>query len=235
MNLLLFTESDRLDSRRIRVTDRRLDHLRGVLKSAPGDSIRVGELQGKLGIGELLEIDDEQAILSVELNQAPPARMPLYLVLALPRPKMLRRILRSVAELGVDQIHLINSYRVEKSYWQTPVLQPDIVNEYLMHGLEQAQDTILPTVYCHQRFKPFAEDVLPDLIKDRRALLAMPGDHPTCPREVRQDLLLAIGPEGGWIPYEIEKLREAGCSPASIGQRVLRVETAVVALLARLQ
>ncbi|MEM1155912.1 MAG: 16S rRNA (uracil(1498)-N(3))-methyltransferase [Pseudomonadota bacterium] len=233
MNLLLYTDADRLDSRRIRVTDRRLEHLRKVLKSAPGDSIRVGELHGKLGKGEVLEINDEQAILSVELNQTPPARMPLYLVLALPRPKMLRRILRTVAELGVDQLHLINSYRVEKSYWQTPVLQPAAINEYLIQGLEQAQDTVPPKVHCHQRFKPFVEDTLPALIAERDALLAEPGDYPPCPRNMQNKTLIAIGPEGGFIPYEVERLIAAGCRAVSLGSRILRVETAVTALLSR--
>ncbi|MEM8563569.1 MAG: 16S rRNA (uracil(1498)-N(3))-methyltransferase [Pseudomonadota bacterium] len=234
MNLLLFTESDRLDARRIRVTDRRLDHLYAVLKSVPGDSIRVGELHGKIGTGELLDIDEQQAILSVELDQTPPARMPLCLVLALPRPKMLRRILRCVAEIGVDQLHLIHSYRVEKSYWQTPALQPNLINEYLMQGLEQAQDTILPTVCCHKRFKPFVEDVLPALMKGRDTLLAQPGDNPPCPRNMQRDMLVTVGPEGGFIPYEVEKLTAAGCREVSLGPRILRVETAVTALLSRL-
>ena len=234
MNLLLFTAADRLDDQRIRVTGRRLQHLRQVLGAVIGDELRVGELNGLTGLGRVLDVSAQQAILSVELRESPPAKLPLCLVLALPRPKMLRRILRSVAELGVAELHLIHSYRVEKSYWQTPVLQQEALHGYLLQGLEQSRDTVLPIVTCHRRFKPFAEDTLPAMASTRQSLLAHPGDFPSCPRDLQRDTLLVIGPEGGFIPYEVEKLEHAGCQPVSLGARILRVETAVTALLGRL-
>lgn len=235
MNLLLFTGDDRCGPDRIAVTDRRLQHLLQVHRAAAGHTLRVGELGGQLGSGEILEIGPERALLSVALDRAPPDKLPLSLVLALPRPKMLRRILRSVAEFGVAQLYLINSYRVEKSYWQTPVLDPASVREYLLQGLEQARDTILPAVHCHRGFKPFVEDRLPDLIEGRRALLAHPGDYPPCPWGPGEQRLLVVGPEGGFIPYEVEKLQAAGCTTVSLGPRILRVENAVTSLLGRLQ
>lgn len=234
MNLLLFSGQDRLSEGRIRVTDHRLQHLMTVLGAQVGDELKVGELDGATGSGRILEINPAQAILAIDLHSAPPAKLPLQLVLALPRPKMLRRIVRTVAELGVAQLHLVNSYRVEKSYWQTPALQPDTLRTYLLQGLEQSRDTVLPEVSCHRRFKPFVEDVLPDLASSRRALLAHPGEHPPCPRDLRQETLLVIGPEGGFIPFEIEKLVAAGCQLVSLGPRILRVETALTVLLGRL-
>lgn len=234
MNLLLFSGEDRLAGNRVRVTDRRLQHLRQVLRASVGDALRVGELDGQMGSGEVLEISEEQAILAVDLDQLPPARLPLCLVLALPRPKMLRRILRTVAELGVAELHLINSYRVEKSYWQTPALEPSTVRDYLLQGLEQSRDTVLPDVHLHRRFKPFVEDELPHLLSGSRALLAHPGDYPPCPRQLNGDTVLVIGPEGGFIPYEVEKLQAAGCEAVSLGPRILRVENALTSLLGRL-
>jgi len=234
VNLLLFTADDRLDGDRVAVTGRRLQHLRQVLCAAVGDRLRVGELGGATGLGTILSLDGERAVLAVELDGAPPPKLPLDLVLALPRPKMLRRILRTVAECGVPRLHLVNSYRVEKSFWKTPVLEERSLRELLLQGLEQARDTILPEVSCHRLFKPFAEDVAPSLAAGRRALLAHPGDYPPCPRDLARPTLLVIGPEGGFIPYEVEKLREAGCQPVSLGPRILRVETAVAAALGRL-
>ena len=235
MNLLLFTAADRLDGQRIRVAGERLQHLTQVLGSKVGDQLRVGELGGMTGTGQLLEIDAQQAVLAVELGQPPPPKLPLCLVLALPRPKMLRRIIRTVAELGVAELHLINSYRVEKSYWHTPALQARTLRDYLLLGLQQSRDTVLPPVTCHQRFKPFVEDVLPAMTETRRALLAHPGDYPPClPQPHHQQTLLVIGPDAGFIPYEVEKLQAAGCLTVSLGPRILRVETALTALVGRL-
>lgn len=235
MNLLLFTDSDRLDEGCISVSDYRLKHLLQVHRAKCGDRLRVGELGGLMGSGDIVELNNERAVLAVTLNEPPPPKLPLQLILALPRPKMLRRILRSVAELGVSELHLINSYRVEKSYWQTPALHADTVHAYLLQGLEQSRDTILPQVHCHHRFKPFVEDLLPGIIGSRRALLAHPGDYPACPASLEGDSLLVIGPEGGFIPYEVERLQAAGCSTVSLGPRILRVENAVCSLLGRWQ
>lgn len=235
MNLLLFTPEDYAGAGRIVVADRRHQHVLHVHRAAVGDSVRMGELGGLIGTGEILEINQERTLLSVDVQQQPPAKLPLSLVLALPRPKMLRRILRTVAELGVAQLHLINSYRVEKSYWQTPALQAATVRDYLVQGLEQARDTVLPQVHCHRGFKPFVEDRLPGLIAGKFGLLAHPGDYPPCPRGPGDERVLIVGPEGGFIPYEVDKLQAAGCTTVSLGPRILRVENAVTSLLARLQ
>jgi RsmE family RNA methyltransferase len=234
VNLLLFSAAERVAGNRIVIADHRLRHLRQVLGSAVGDALRVGEVGGLTGTGEILAIDDQGALIAIALDQAPPAKLPLSLVMALPRPKMLRRILRTVAELGVGQLHLINSYRVEKSYWQTPALADATVRDYLIQGLEQARDTVLPVIHCHRRFKPFVEDTLPGLVGDRLALLAHPGPYPACPGNLDGDTVLVIGPEGGFIPYEVEKLQTAGCQPVTLGPRILRVETALTSLLGRL-
>ncbi|RLQ23804.1 16S rRNA (uracil(1498)-N(3))-methyltransferase [Seongchinamella sediminis] len=234
MNLLLFSDRDRGDSGLLRIAGPRLQHLLQVHGKAAGESLRVGEINGMTGSATIVSIDRQAAVLDPVLTTPPPDKLPLTLVVALPRPKMLRRILRTVAELGVAELHLVNTYRVEKSFWQTPVLAAATIRHYLLEGLEQSRDTVLPPVHCHRRFKPFVEDMLPGLAEGRKALLAHPGDHPPCPRGISGPALLAIGPEGGFIPYEVEKLQAAGCEPVSLGPRILRVETAVTALLGRL-
>jgi len=234
LNILLFTEADKIAPDRIEIRGRRFEHLLQVLKLKAGDELRVGELSGHLGLGSVLSMDGSTATIAITLNHAPPEKLPLTLVLALPRPKMLRRILRTVAELGVCDLHLINSYRVEKSYWSTPALDEQKIQEYFIQGLEQARDTVLPRLHIHKRFKPFVEDELPSLVLNKRSLAAHPGDYPACPRDIAQDTLLVIGPEGGFIPYEVEKLQGAGCEIVSLGSRILRVENAVTSIIGRL-
>lgn len=234
MNLLLLDDADFVAADRVLLRDRRLTHLHEVHRAESGDSLRVGRLGGLMGEGRLLSLSRDEAELQVSFTQAPPAKLPLTLLLALPRPKMLRRVLQTVAAMGVPRLVLLNSYRVEKSFWQTPFLEPAAIREQLVLGLEQARDTVLPEVIVEKRFKPFVEDRLPALAAGSLGLIGHPGPWPDCPRAVEQAVTLAIGPEGGWIPYEVEKLREAGLAPVQLGERILRVETAVTALLARL-
>lgn len=234
MNLLLLEPADFVAERRVSLRDRRLTHLHDVHRAEPGATLRVGLLGGAMGQGRLLRLTTAEAELEVEFDQPPPAKLPLTLLLALPRPKMLKRVLQTVASMGVPRLVLLNSYRVEKSFWQTPFLEPAAIREQLILGLEQARDTVLPEVIIEKRFKPFVEDRLPQLAAGTRGLVGHPGDYPACPRAVEGPVTLAIGPEGGWIPYEVDKLAEAGLQPVQLGERILRVETAVSALLARL-
>lgn len=234
MNLLLLDDADFVAADRVILRDRRLTHLQEVHRAESGDRLRVGRLGGQMGEGRLLRLDASEAELQVSFEQAPPAKLPLTLLLALPRPKMLRRVLQTVAAMGVPRLVLLNSYRVEKSFWQTPFLEPEAVREQLILGLEQARDTVLPEVIIEKRFKPFVEDRLPALAAGSLGLIGHPGPWPECPRALSEPVTLAIGPEGGWIPYEVDKLCEAGLNPVQLGERILRVETAVTALLARL-
>ncbi|MFR0689417.1 16S rRNA (uracil(1498)-N(3))-methyltransferase [Enterobacterales bacterium AE_CKDN230030158-1A_HGKHYDSX7] len=234
MNLLLLDDADFVAADRVILRDRRLTHLQEVHRAESGDRMRVGRLGALMGEGRLLRLEANEAELQVSFDQAPPAKLPLTLLLALPRPKMLRRVLQTVAAMGVPRLVLLNSYRVEKSFWQTPFLAPEAIREQLVLGLEQARDTVLPEVIIEKRFKPFVEDRLPALAAGSLGLIGHPGPWPECPRALCEPVTLAIGPEGGWIPYEVDKLREAGLSPVQLGERILRVETAVTALLARL-
>lgn len=236
MNLILLAPEDIENGHLARVTDpRRLRHLREVHRATPGDRLTLGVMGGGIGQGELLTLGEEEATLALDaLDQAPPPALPVHLVLALPRPRMLARSLEHVTALGVKQITLLHTRRVEKSYWMSPELAPEKIRQHLVLGLEQARDTHLPEVTLEKGFRPFVEDRLPGLLEGRRGLLAHPGMARACPRGIDDPTLLLVGPEGGFIPWEVEKLLETGCEGIHLGPRILRVETAVTALLARL-
>ncbi|HDS1698022.1 MULTISPECIES: 16S rRNA (uracil(1498)-N(3))-methyltransferase [Pseudomonas] len=234
MNLLLLEETDFVSANRVVLADRRFTHMQEIHRVAVGDNLRVGRINGLMGKATVLRLEKHEAELAVTFDRQPPAKLPLTLVLAVPRPKMLRRLFQTVATLGVPRLILLNSYKVEKSFWQTPFLQPDTIRENLILGLEQARDTVLPEVIIEKRFKPFVEDRLPTIAAGTLGLVGHPGPYPACPRAVEQAVTLAIGPEGGWIPYEIDLLGKAGLAPVQLGDRILRVETAVTALLSRI-
>ncbi|UTW14072.1 16S rRNA (uracil(1498)-N(3))-methyltransferase [Marinobacterium rhizophilum] len=234
MNLILLFEDDFVAPARARLNDRRYRHIRAVQQPREGDTLKVGLLNGATGHARVLRVDDLCIELETCLDQPPPAALPLTLVMALPRPKMLKRTLETIAAMGVKKLCLIHSYRVDKSYWSSPLLAEDAIREHLLLGLEQAGDTLLPEVSLHKRFKPFAEDELPSIATNTRALVAHPYEAAGCPVATLEPTTLAIGPEGGFIRYEVEKLQQAGLTPIHVGSRILRVETAVPVLLARL-
>ena len=239
MNVILlepadFTAADRAYLRD-RADDPRARHIREILGADAGAQLRVGAVDGLLGSAEVLVIDAAGVELKVALTESPPTKLPLTLILALPRPKVLRRVLRTVAELGVRELILLNTYKVEKSYWQSPALAADQVRNYFLEGLQQSRDTVLPSIRVEKRFKPFVEDRLPALIAGTRPLVAHPGgDAAACPLALDQPCTLVVGPEGGFIPYEIEKLQQAGFEQIQLGARILRVENALTTLVAKL-
>ncbi len=234
MNLILLFDDDFIAPERVRLSGRRFGHIRDVHRAEPGRALDVGVLNGLMGKGEVIALDETCVELKVKLDTEPPAPLPVTVLLTLPRPKMLKRSLQTLASMGVKEIVLINSYRVEKSFWSSPWLTEAKIREQLLLGLEQAEDTRMPEVRLEKRFKPFVEDRLPALLEGRTGLIAHPGESELCPAGFNQPTVLAIGPEGGFIPYEVELMKTQGMTQIHLGRRILRVETAVPVLLSRL-
>ena len=235
MNLVLFSQADFIGENLIAIRDhRRLQHIKHIHQIKLGDTLKVGLTNGHIGSGLVIFFNEIEIHLTVSLTQTPPKPLPVTLVLALPRPKMLKRTLQTVATLGVKKIYLINSYRVEKSYWQTPLLEESAIAEHLLIGLEQGCDTQLPEVHLIKRFKPFVEDDLATIVGTTKALVAHPYTELPCPAQIEYAITLAIGPEGGFIPYEIDLLQKCGFTAVNLGERIMRVETVVPYLLGRL-
>ncbi|TKB25977.1 16S rRNA (uracil(1498)-N(3))-methyltransferase [Desulfopila sp. IMCC35006] len=240
MNIILAEEGEVADSQ-LTLVDHRAKHIVKVLRAEVGDRVRVGLINGAMGCGIISAMHKKHPFtvdLDLTLNEPPRPRPTLDLVLALPRPIMLKRILSQVTALGVGTIHLINANRVEKSFWEAGILQPEEYRSHLLHGLEQAVDTSLPHIRLHPQFKPFIEDFFPSLASDYRHLLLA---HPTGTQLIGEVIdssngrvALAVGPEGGWVEYEVKKFQEQGFSGCTIGERILKVDTAVVALHARI-
>lgn len=231
MNLLLLTEEDFAPDGTARLRGRRLAHALQVLGAAAGDTLRAGLLRGRTGTARVLSATADELVLQPDLTDEPPPRPGIDLLLALPRPKALRKILPAVAALGVDTLVLVNAARVEKSYFQSAVLRE--IEALLLEGLEQARDTRPPRVLVRDRFRPFVEDELDGLLRKERRLAA----HPLAPAPLERGApaALAIGPEGGWVPFELELLAAQGFAGVSLGPRVLRVEVAVPYLLGALR
>jgi RsmE family RNA methyltransferase len=233
MNLLILRDTD-ISNNVALVKGRQLNHVLNTQNKQQGDVINVGLLNGLIGTGKILSIDRSEMTLWLDLELKPPKSIPLTIILALPRPKMLRRALQSISAMGVKELYIVNSSRVEKSYWQSPFLLPDAIEEQLILGLEQAKDTVLPNIHLKKLFKPFVEDELPAISKDSLPLVAHPATEMKCPIDCRTPVTIAIGPEGGFIPFEIDLFERKGFECVDIGPRILRVENAIPAIISRL-
>lgn len=217
-----------------------IEHVNQVLGSKVGDTLKIGQIEGNLGSAIITDITPERVLLGeVKLTTAPPPKLSLTVVLALPRPKVLRRLIMDMTAIGVGDIILINSYRTQKSYWQSPMLSR--LDEFVLEGLQQGVDTIAPRISLQKRFKPFVEDKLAQLITNR-AIVAHPYGELSFFQYLQQQSsessqvsilpsMVFIGAEGGWIDYEVELLKRQGCKAVHIGKRILRTEAAVNAIL----
>lgn len=237
MNLILLRNDDFDDEERVTLADARARHVLTVLRSRPGDRLRVGRLNGPLGQAEVLSLAAGRVSLRCRFNPTPPPRPRIDLLLALPRPKVLKRLWAQLSAIGVRRILLSNAERVERDYFDTHVLEPETYEPLLIEGLQQAQDTWMPAVSVHKRFRVLVEDELDGLSSPDGARFVAHADARHDPPGVAattRQALVAIGPEGGWNAFELDLLQGRGFQRISLGARTLRVDTACVALLSRL-
>jgi RsmE family RNA methyltransferase len=235
VNLILLDDNDRVDAGLVTLADGRAAHIRHVLRAAPGRTLRIGRLDGPFGTAVVESIAEEAVTLRCAFEATVPPRPRVDLLLALPRPKVMRRLWAQLAALGVGRIMLTNAERVERPYFDTHVLDETVYRPLLVEGLQQAQDTRLPVVSIHRQFKILIEDHLEGLSDAALRLVADPrGTTPvaTAARGTAGRVLLAVGPEGGWNAFELELLQQRGFARAGLGPRTLRADTACTALLA---
>ncbi len=243
MNLLILTTDDSRGNEHYEITDHRVEHIRAVLKRGVGEVVQAGLLDGDVGDAEILTIDERTAT----LRFTPRGPMPLppceiNLICAISRPPTVRKVLLTAATMGVRAVHLVRANRTERSYLDSPMLTADKMRPVMLEGLSQGKFTRLPKVTIHLLFRPFAEDTWPSLEKTAPPIanrLLCEVSSSTYISDIWNSApghsVLAIGPEGGWVPFEIEHFMRLGFTPFYLGPWVLRVESAVTAALAQIE
>jgi RsmE family RNA methyltransferase len=236
----------------VTLSGRRAQHLLQVLKVEIGDTLRAGIIDGPKGTARIASVDGGSVRLQFTATDPPTQRGGNVLIMAIPRPVVLSRCLRSAAVLGYGRVLLIRSRRVEKSHLLSHVFHPDAINKELLLGLEQGRRTCLPRVEVYPRFRPFVEDALPALGLPAARILADPDAAtsslellqatllsprnmpPTAPRAT-PSYCLALGPEGGWVPFELQRFEQAGFRTLRFGEAPLRVESALSLITGQLE
>lgn len=235
MNLILIKKSaspgDTID-----LYDYQFSHLTNILRVKLSDLLRVGILNGNIGSAQVVGIYSHHVSLTIlSLDESPPPTLPVTVILSLPRPQMIKRILQTVATMGVEKLCLIQSNRVEKSYWQSPSVTDSEIYRHMILGLEQGIATQLPTVEKYRNFSSFAEHNLDNITINSSCLIAHPGHKQSTQKTKKnQRYTVAIGPEGGFTEVEVNAFIAHGFTPINLGTRVLKVETAIPVILAKL-
>lgn len=237
MNIILLENNEVIGGHAV-IGDRRAEHIVKILRSGLEDRVTVGIINGKIGYGIIKEIKRQRPFrvkLKICLERFPPAVSPLDIMLALPRPIVFKRVISQLTALGVSRVHVVNAAKVEKSYWESSLLVEQGWKNYVKEGLEQAVDTKIVDFCFFRGFKPFMNSVIPELKKNyTQMLLAHPHSAARLSNhaiEPAAPLLIAIGPEGGWNEYELEMMATQGFKEFSLGSRILKVETAVTAIV----
>lgn len=217
---------------------RQTEHIHKVLKAEVGQELRVGIVNGPKGVGVVHELGPARVRVACRFEEIVETLEPMIdLLLAVPRPKVLRRLWAPLASMGVRRIFLVNAEKVERQYFDTHWLDETVWRQELVLGLEQAGETRLPEVRVCRRLKPFIEDELAELFPEHQRVLCHPAEKATDWSSMRFPgaVLLAVGPEGGWNEYELGLFKAHGFEAASLGTRTLRVDTACIVLVGLVQ
>ncbi len=230
MNIILFDHLDATNT--LAATDYRARHIKGVLRLGIGEHFVAGVINGSSGTATLLASDTEQLTFSYSAEAASEALHPLTLIVVQVRPISMRRILREAVSLGVGTLILSGADSAEKSYASAKLYSEGEYRSILIDGAMQSGKTAIPPVhFAHTIAEAIelagsdAERIVMDN-KERGERLS------TMVLEQEQPVVLAIGGERGFSDRERSLFRDASYRFATIGERVLRTETAVSAATA---
>lgn len=249
MNRILFEPAEVSDGH-VTFGGVRAEHVLNVLHGEVGQKLKTGVVDGLVGTSLIESIEPlpadpatglRQGRITVSCRHDGEALKPwVDLVLAPPRPRAMKRLLPQLVQMGVGRIVLVGAEKVEKAFWGAQLLKEQVYRPLLLDGLMQAGTTALPVVQVEKNFRRYLENgrFEEDFQGQARRVLA----HPYVTEEMKAvppagasaRTVVAIGPEGGWTDDEVTLLEMHGFGRLSLGPRILRTDTAAIALLARL-
>ena len=239
MNLVLLFPEDFIEPGRVRLTDYRAEHIREIHKASAGKVLKVGLVNGGTGDGTITSVEKGAVELTVRIPEGRPAIPGVSLVLALPRPQTLKKVLETIGTFGIRRLILINTDRVQKSFFSSKLLKNEAWMRHLRLGMEQGGRTFLPELVVEQSLREFLPKV-ETLFTNTTRLIAHPGNHGSLwetpvAKSAVSEIVCAIGPEGGWLDHEVQEFLDRGFFKIRLGETVHRVENAVTALLAQIE
>ena len=173
MNICLF-KTDELN-KPLSLHDQRGEHLIKILHKKVGDTFTAGVVDGKAGIATITKINDDGITFFFEPKWEGKKLNPLEMIIGIPRPIQLKRLLRDIAALGVCKVHLTGTELGEKSYMKSALVEKGSAYKMLLDGTVQAGSTHVPGFAIHQTLKECLDSISDDSIK-----FALDNVNPEC-------------------------------------------------------
>lgn len=216
--------------------DARSEHILNVLHGEVGQTLKTGELDGFVGSAEIVSVRSEHPrSVTLKVHHASPSLQPWFdLILAPPRPRVFKRLLPQLVQLGVGKIVLVGARKVEKDFWGATILQPENHKPIVIDALMQAGTAAVPEILIRRSFRKFVEEELDDMFPASERIVGHPGSADVTSLVPAGRPLVAIGPEGGWTDEEVALLGSKNFALYSLGGRIFKTDTAAVALISRL-
>ncbi len=227
MNLLLLPSTS--PRQRIPANDPRLEHVRGVLRLKEGDTFDVGAENGPLGKACIAKVDTSGLELKIEWMETPPPLYSIDLLIALPRPATAKKIITEASTLGVRSIHFFPGGKSDPAYGRSRFWSEAGWVQARQLGVEQAFSTWLPEVTVHDEMNHALRVISAETFRCGLDVYEATQSLSTLSSEVcmGRAVAMALGPERGWDKNDRAMLKTHGFGLFSVGERVLRVETAV--------
>jgi 16S rRNA (uracil1498-N3)-methyltransferase len=202
-------------------------HLAVVCRLRPGDAVYLFNGDGNEYRAEIAFADKKRVELNVTERTSPARELPFSLEVASPLPKGDRGqfLIEKLTELGVTSFTPLRTARsvVHPSEGRTEKLE-----RYVIEASKQCGRNVLMRISPLQAVEEYLRRT--ELPSTR--LMADPSGQALGIPPVMRDAAIAIGPEGGFTSEELEAARSNGWQIVSFGPRILRVETAALALAA---
>ena len=235
MNICLFKQEEL--NRPLSIKDERGEHIIKILHKKEGDTFSAGVINGMAGTATIKKIENGEITFDFKPDSEGKNLYPLKMIIGFPRPIQLKRLLRDIAALGVQEVHLTGTELGEKSYMQSNLVEHGTAYQMLLDGTVQAASTHVPDLFLHKTLKDCLESVIPEKEQCNNAKilkLCMDNINPkgslfsVLQEQYEKPALIvaAIGSERGWTQKEREMLESACYLRVGMGPRVMRTETA---------
>jgi 16S rRNA (uracil1498-N3)-methyltransferase len=223
---------DRVEGDSAALTDAQLHHLKDVLRLKVGDKVAIFDNEGNEYSGMVASIDKKQAIIKVKsVKRDTRSKINLTIACAVPKGDRMDDVIDQLTQLGVTRIIPVLTERVvvklDEVKKETRLKRWQIIAQ---GAAEQSQRSSLPVI---APATPFAEVIVGANKFDLKLIPHLSGERRTIKDALKsspKSIIVLIGPEGDFTPEEVAVALEAGFIPVSLGENVLRVATAAVAV-----